>query len=101
MMTNKPNKKFIKQLLKDLVEEVRYYLEEDTLSMDRHLYDRIDSLKQDYQDYNEETQNDIYGTDIMTLVTMILQMGLVGHIIMTNEHGKDIRTHRIISEKNK
>ena len=54
----------------------------------------------DYNRIHNEDEDDIYHTDIQTLTTQIFQMK-DGHIIISNDDGRDIRNNKLIWEKHK
>ena len=94
-------KKSINQILKDLVENINFYLKHSKeLNKDQFKYDRYEFLKMDYNRIHNEDEDDIYHTDIQTLTTQIFQMK-DGHIIISNDDGRDIRNNKLIWEKHK
>jgi hypothetical protein len=94
-------KKSVNQILKDLVENLKFGLENrDKISKDHYKYDRFEFLKMDYNLIDDEDEEDIYDTDIQTLTTLIFQIK-DGHIIISNDQGRDIRNNKLIWEKQK
>lgn len=95
------DKKSIKQIMKDLVENLKFYLKHSKeLNQDQFKYDRFEFLKMDYNLIDDEDEEDIYDTDIQTLTTLIFQIK-DGHIIVSNDEGRDIRNNKLIWEKQK
>ncbi len=93
-------KNSVNQILKDLVENINFVLKHGKeLNRDHFKYDRFDFLKMDYNLVDDETEDDIYDTDIQTLTTLVFQMR-DGHIIISNDEGRDIRNNKLIWEKN-
>lgn len=90
-------KKQIKEILKDLVDSLKFHQQNmKDVSDDYYNYDRGLFMKM-YYDMDKE--KNIYHIDIETLSTLIIQIHQMGHIIHTNDEGKDIRTNKVIEEK--
>ncbi len=66
------------------------------VSSDYYNYDRGLFMKM-YHDLDKE--KDVYVNDIESLSTLIIQIHQIGHIVHTNDDGKDIRTNKVIEEK--
>ncbi len=90
-------KKSIEQIITDLVESLKYHQHNmKKVSSDYYNYDRGLFMKM-YHDLDKE--KDVYVNDIESLSTLIIQIHQIGHIVHTNDDGKDIRTNKVIEEK--
>ena len=90
-------KKSIKQIITDLVESLKFHQHNmKQVSSDYYNYDRGLFMK---MYYDMDKQQDVYGIDIETLSTLCVQIHQIGHIVHTNDEGKDIRTNKVIEEK--
>lgn len=89
-------KKTLNKILMDLVNHMNE--EKDTNpSKDYYKYDRPKFITR----FEQPNDENIYDSDLESLNTMINQINLFGHIIFTDQDGKDIRNNRIIKEKTK
>jgi hypothetical protein len=87
------------QILKDLIENIKNHTELiKNVGTRYYQYDRGDFIKSlDDDDWDRER----YLSDIETLSTEIIQMILFNRIIYLDDDGIDIRTDKVIVEKNK
>jgi len=85
------------QILKDLIENIKNHIELIKNVEPRYYhYDRGDFIKSlDDDDWDRER----YLSDIETLSTEIIQMILFNRIIYLDDEGIDIRTDKVIVEK--
>ena len=85
------------QILKDLIENIKNHIELiKNVGTRYYQYDRGDFIKSlDDDDWDRER----YLSDIETLSTEIIQMILFNRIIYLDDEGIDIRTDKVIVEK--
>jgi len=85
------------QILKDLIENIKNHIELiKNVGTRYYHYDRGDFIKSlDDDDWDRER----YLSDIETLSTEIIQMILFNRIIYLDDEGIDIRTDKVIVEK--
>jgi hypothetical protein len=92
------NQKSFKDIIKDLVEALKFHKENmKQVSDDYYEYDR-NRFVSNY--YDRDTNLDLkYSTDLESLVTLIVQIHKYNHIIITDGEGRDIRTNSLIDER--
>jgi len=92
------SQKSIKEIITDLVEALKFHKENmKQVSDDYYEYDRQRFVS---RYYDTDTNLDLkYSTDLESLATLIVQIHLYNHIIITDGEGKDIRTNSLIDEK--
>ena len=92
------NQKSFKDIIKDLVEALKFHKENmKQVSDDYYEYDRQRFVS---RYYDTDTNLDLkYSTDLESLATLIVQIHLYNHIIITDGEGRDIRTNSLIDER--
>ena len=92
------NQKSFKDIITDLIEALKFHKENmEQVADDYYLYDR-NRFVSTY--YDRDTNLDLkYSTDLESLATLIVQIHLYNHIIITDGKGKDIRTNSLIDER--
>ena len=92
------NQKSFKDIITDLVEALKFHKENmEQVTDDYYEYDRQRFVS---RYYDTDTNLDLkYSTDLESLATLIVQIHLYNHIIITDGEGKDIRTNSLIDEK--
>jgi hypothetical protein len=92
------NQKSFKDIITDLVEALKFHKENmKQVSDDYYEYNRQRFVS---RYYDRDTNLDLkYSTDLESLATLIVQIHLYNHIIITDGEGKDIRTNSLIAEK--
>jgi hypothetical protein len=92
------NQKSFKDIITDLVEALKFHKENmEQVGEDYYEYDRQRFVS---RYYDTDTNLDLkYSTDLESLATLIVQIHLYNHIIITDGKGKDIRTNSLIDEK--
>ena len=92
------NQKSFKDIITDLVEALKFHKENmEQVADDYYLYDR-NRFVSTY--YDRDTNLDLkYSTDLESLATLIVQIHLYNHIIITDREGRDIRTNSLIDER--
>ena len=93
----------IKDIIKDVVKNLHYHKKNmKMVGKDYYSYDRGEFIKRWKKDYDTPlNEKEIYDEDIESISTHIIQMKLFGHIIYTDDDGKDIRNQKVIWENNK
>ena len=93
----------IKDIMKDLVQHIK---DEGTVKPSekwRYKYDRGKWMSMmsefGYDDYDERNEDYEYEYSLETLRTLIYQIHFFGHVIHTNDDGKDIYNNNIIRER--
>jgi hypothetical protein len=92
------NQKSFKDIITDLIEALKFHKENmEQVADDYYLYDR-NRFVSTY--YDRDTNLDLkYSTDLESLATLIVQIHLYNHIIITDREGRDIRTNSLIDER--
>jgi len=92
------NQKSFKDIITDLIEALKFHKENmEQVADDYYLYDR-NRFVSTY--YDRDTNLDLkYSTDLESLATLIVQIHLYNHIIITDGEGRDIRTNSLIDER--
>ena len=92
------NQKSFKDIITDLIEALKIHRENmEQVADDYYLYDR-NRFVSTY--YDRDTNLDLkYSTDLESLATLIVQIHLYNHIIITDREGRDIRTNSLIDER--
>jgi hypothetical protein len=92
------NQKSFKDIITDLIEALKFHKKNmEQVGKDYYEYDRQRFVS---RYYDTDTNLDLkYSTDLESLATLIVQIHLYNHIIITNGEGKDIRTNSLIDEK--
>ncbi len=92
----------IKDIIKDVLENLRYH--EKNMKMvgkNYYYYPRGKFISRwENPPPSSLDEKEIYNEDIESISTHIIQMKLFGHILYTDDKGKDIRNQKIIEEKN-
>ena len=92
------NQKSFKDIITDLIDALKFHKENmEQVADDYYLYDR-NRFVSTY--YDRDTNLDLkYSTDLESLATLIVQIHLYNHIIITDREGRDIRTNSLIDER--
>ena len=92
------NQKSFKDIITDLVDALKFHKENmKQVSDDYYEYDRQRFVS---RYYDTDTNLDLkYSTDLESLATLIVQIHLYNHIIITDGEGRDIRTNSLIDER--
>ena len=92
------SEKSIKEIITDLVEALKFHKE--NMEQVGEYYYEYDRQRFVSRYYDKDTNSDLkYSTDLESLATLIVQIHLYNHIIITDGEGKDIRTNSLIDEK--
>jgi len=92
------NQKSFKDIITDLVEALKFHKE--NMEQVGEYYYEYDRQRFVSRYYDKDTNSDLkYSTDLESLATLIVQIHLYNHIIITDGEGKDIRTNSLIDEK--
>jgi len=92
------SEKSIKEIITDLVEALKFHKE--NMEQVGEYYYEYDRQRFVSRYYDTDTNLDLkYSTDLESLATLIVQIHLYNHIIITDGEGKDIRTNSLIDEK--
>jgi len=92
------SEKSIKEIITDLVEALKFHKE--NMEQVGEYYYEYDRQRFVSRYYDTDTNLDLkYSTDLESLATLIVQIHLYNHIIITDGEGKDIRTNSLIDER--
>jgi hypothetical protein len=92
------SQKSFKDIITDLVEALKFHKE--NMEQVGEYYYEYDRQRFVSRYYDTDTNLDLkYSTDLESLATLIVQIHLYNHIIITDGEGKDIRTNSLIDEK--
>jgi len=92
------NQKSFKDIITDLVEALKFHKE--NMEQVGEYYYEYDRQRFVSRYYDKDTNLDLkYSTDLESLATLIVQIHLYNHIIITDGEGRDIRTNSLIDEK--
>ena len=92
------NQKSFKDIITDLTEALKFHKE--NMEQVGEYYYEYDRQRFVSRYYDTDTNLDLkYSTDLESLATLIVQIHLYNHIIITDGEGKDIRTNSLIDEK--
>ena len=92
------NQKSFKDIITDLVEALKFHKE--NLEQVGEYYYEYDRQRFVSRYYDTDTNLDLkYSTDLESLATLIVQIHLYNHIIITDGEGRDIRTNSLIDER--
>ena len=92
------NQKSFKDIITDLTEALKFHKE--NMEQVGEYYYEYDRQRFVSRYYDTDTNLDLkYSTDLESLATLIVQIHLYNHIIITDGKGKDIRTNSLIDEK--
>ena len=92
------SEKSIKEIITDLVEALKFHKE--NMEQVGEYYYEYDRQRFVSRYYDKDTNLDLkYSTDLESLATLIVQIHLYNHIIITDGEGRDIRTNSLIDER--
>ena len=92
------NQKSFKDIITDLIEALKFHKE--NMEQVGEYYYEYDRQRFVSRYYDTDTNLDLkYSTDLESLATLIVQIHLYNHIIITDGEGRDIRTNSLIDER--
>ena len=92
------NQKSFKDIITDLTEALKFHKE--NMEQVGEYYYEYDRQRFVSRYYDTDTNLDLkYSTDLESLATLIVQIHLYNHIIITDREGRDIRTNSLIDER--
>jgi hypothetical protein len=92
------NQKSFKDIITDLTEALKFHKE--NMEQVGEYYYEYDRQRFVSRYYDTDTNLDLkYSTDLESLATLIVQIHLYNHIIITDGEGRDIRTNSLIDER--